>query len=152
MCHLPVWNVNVDSILVVQQTTHICHGSIHQPLLFIQAALLQHAGQWTRVNQTIYLFNLQVSPRHQNKQKPLFFIQIALLQHTVQWTKAIETIHMYNVLRSSTSSDTKIRWYQAMSSHLLIAAYQAHSKYGSMMLSRNSTIGTHLSWQHLPVT
>lgn len=65
MCtYLPVRNVDVDSILVIQQPPHISHGGIQHPLPFIQAPLLQGAGQGAGVSQCIHLLNL--SAHHNN--------------------------------------------------------------------------------------
>ena len=56
--YLPVRNVNVDSILVIKQAPHISHGGVQHPLPFIQAPLLQGAGQGAGVSQGIHLLNL----------------------------------------------------------------------------------------------
>ncbi len=53
--HLPVGNVDVHGILVVQQAPHIRHGRVQQPLLVVQAAPLDGLGRRARVRQAVQL-------------------------------------------------------------------------------------------------
>ena len=58
---LPVRNVDVDGVFVVQQAAHISHGRVQQALALVQAALLGRAGQRARVWQRTNLGNLRPS-------------------------------------------------------------------------------------------
>ena len=55
LLHLPVWDVNVDRIAVVQQTSDVRHRRVQQPLALIQAALLDGLGEGAWVSERIQL-------------------------------------------------------------------------------------------------
>ena len=53
--HLPVWDVYVDRITVVQQTSDVRHRRVQQPLALIQAALFDGLRERAWVSERIQL-------------------------------------------------------------------------------------------------
>ena len=51
--HLPVGNVDVRRVLVVQQAAHVAHGRVYEALLLVQAALLDRFRQRARVRKLL---------------------------------------------------------------------------------------------------
>ena len=62
--HLPVRNVNVDGILVIEQAAHISHGCVQEAFLLVQPTLLYGARQRTRVRQHTNVRHLSQSHTH----------------------------------------------------------------------------------------